>query len=63
METIEEMLETSKSVPFTSKGIVDKDEMYNLYLDSFPVGTNAIYRTRREHDCSCCRGFIKNTAY
>lgn len=39
---------------------VNKDEMVNLYLDSFPKGTNEIYRERREYDCSCCRGFIKN---
>lgn len=39
---------------------VDKDELWNLYLDSFPTGTNEIYRVRRKHDCSCCRHFIKS---
>lgn len=39
---------------------IDKDEFWNLYLDSYPVGTNEIYRVRREFDCSCCRHFIKS---
>lgn len=37
----------------------DPDELWNLYLDSFPTGTNPVYRVRREFDCSCCRHFIK----
>jgi hypothetical protein len=40
--------------------LVDKDELWNTYLNSFPAGTNPIYRERTEHDCSCCRYFIKN---
>lgn len=38
---------------------VDPDILYNLYLDSFPEGTNEIYRERREYDCNTCRQFIK----
>ena len=38
---------------------IDKDGMWNTYLESFPLGTNPIYRTRTEHDCSCCRQFVR----
>lgn len=36
------------------------DELYAAYLASFPEGTNPMFRERTEHDCSCCRNFIKN---
>lgn len=39
---------------------LDKDYLWNLYLDSFPEGTNEIYRKRREYDCNCCRHFLKS---
>lgn len=40
----------------------DKDRLYQVYLDAFPAGTNPIFRERTEHDCSCCRNFLKNLA-
>ena len=39
---------------------LDKDKLYEHYLASFPVGTNPMFRKRTEHDCSCCRHFIKS---
>lgn len=38
---------------------LDKDELWNTYLDSFPPGTNEVYRERRVHDCSACRHFVR----
>jgi hypothetical protein len=56
----ENFKQISKDVTHLFEVEVDKDELWNLYLDSFPAGTNEIYRERREYDCSCCRHFIKN---
>lgn len=39
---------------------VNKDELWNIYLESIPAHRNPVYRVRREFDCSCCRHFIKN---
>lgn len=36
-----------------------KDELWNKYQESFPEGSNPIYRERREHDCTCCKQFIR----
>lgn len=33
--------------------------LWTTYLESFPPEANPRYVTRTEHDCSCCRSFIK----
>jgi len=38
---------------------VDQDRLWETYLNSFPEGTNELYRERRFFDCSCCRSFVK----
>lgn len=39
---------------------VDKDLLWQTYLNSFPEGTDPIYKERTEHDCQCCKSFIRN---
>lgn len=51
--------EMTKGASHLFEVAVDQDEFWNLYLDSFPAGTNEIYRECRKYDCSCCRHFIK----
>lgn len=41
---------------------VNPDMLWEYYLEAFPDGENPVFRTRTEHDCSCCRNFIKNVA-
>lgn len=64
-----EFLKFSQSVHLTYSNMgsrelyqinLDKDEFYAAYLAAFPEGTNPLFRERTEHDCSCCRNFIKN---
>ena len=38
---------------------IDKDALWELYLNSYPEETNPMFRERTVHDCSACRQFIK----
>lgn len=38
---------------------VENDALWTTYLQSFPEGSNPIYRERTEHDCSCCKHFVR----
>ena len=38
----------------------DKDAIWDMYLNSYPEGTNNMFRQRREHDCNTCKQFIRN---
>lgn len=40
--------------------VVDTTDLNETYLSAFPEGTNPIFRTNTEHDCSCCKNFIRN---
>jgi hypothetical protein len=38
---------------------LDGDVLWAKYLAAFPPGTDPIFKTRTEHDCSCCKQFIR----
>lgn len=40
--------------------VVETTDLFETYLSAFPEGTNPIFRERTEHDCSCCKAFIRN---
>lgn len=35
------------------------DALFDEYLKAFPAGTNPVFRERTEHDCNCCKNFIR----
>lgn len=41
----------------------DNRELEAIYLAAFPAGSDPLYKSRTEHDCSCCKQFIRNLGY
>jgi hypothetical protein len=39
---------------------IDADAFWELYLASFPEGTNPLFKKRTEHDCSTCKQFVRH---
>ncbi len=42
---------------------IGRDDLFDLYLESFPEGTDPVYRERTVHDCSCCKRFIRGVGH
>jgi hypothetical protein len=49
--------EVCKNNPFVTDAA--GDALYTAYLEAFPPGTNPVFLERTEHDCSCCKNFIR----
>ncbi len=50
-------VELSKGELFTG---LSHEGIFEHYLAAFPGGSNPIYKTRTEHDCSCCKNFVRH---
>ena len=56
---VQKQFDTMKGYPLF-RTQAEPDAMYITYIDTFPAGTNPIYKERTEHDCNCCRAFIRS---
>lgn len=48
----------TKQPLFSSKAT--KDDLWSTYLESFPEGSDPIFKERTVHDCQCCKQFIRS---
>ena len=59
-EQLDKMIKDSTELFYVD---VEKNELYEHYLASFPEGTNPIFRERTVHDCNACKGFIRKVGH
>lgn len=50
---------TTKGGDEESRRILAKQTLWENYLAAFPAGSNPIYKERTEHDCVCCKQFVR----
>jgi len=58
-EAVAKQIDAMKDDPWFEVAL-PKDELWDLYLASFPEGVNPFYKARTEHDCNCCKNFIRD---
>ena len=51
------LTELSKHELYTT---VKGDYLWHSYLGAFPEGTDPVYKTNTEHNCNCCKNFVRN---
>lgn len=56
-DSLVRVLERGPSAVFVAD--IDGEALWGKYLASFPPGTNPIFKQRTEHDCSCCKHFVR----
>jgi len=59
-EHVDRMVQDETRLYTVNLNAIGYNPLWNLYLDSFPPGTNEVFRERREYDCSCCCNFIRD---
>jgi hypothetical protein len=55
VESVKELTKT----PQVFVANTDGDALYALYIKAFPPGTNPVLKKFTEHECSCCKQFIR----
>lgn len=57
-QAVQKQFQTMQSTGLFTVDVGDTD-LNQIYLQAFPDGSNPIFRERTEHDCSCCKQFIR----
>jgi len=57
-DAVQKQFDTMKNRPLFVVE-VEKNYLWNIYLNSFPEGYNKMFRERLEYDCQSCKTFIR----